>query len=343
MHKVYIELVFIDNFSINLLILLLAARLSSLKLRWRRIAFAAAAGGIYACAALIFGGILASLPVKAAAALAMCFMGFWTRGEKRFLKSTCTFWAVSFVLAGAIYACMISFGEPSVISGTIVVRPPVRYILLGLAAGTMLTAILARIRRNIRIREDFCVKLRLKFGGRQICVKTFVDTGNLVKEPLSGCEVIFLDRITAGELLGEKLLLLITTNQYEKTDRLRIVPCSTAAGKEIFYGIEIDEAALCDRETGSRAVVCIAKHVLPSGFGAIVGSNMIDALKKGEENEDSLVSQINCMGDAAAGAAGRYRLHKRKRGAPTAAVTTGRDGAAAAAGGGGQVGKEDID
>lgn len=343
MHKVYIELVFLDNFLINLLILLLAARLTSLKVRWRRFALAAAAGGIYACAALVCGGILASLPVKAAIALVMCFIGFWTRGEKRFLFSTCAFWAVSFVLAGAIYASMISFGEPSVISGTIVVRPPLRYILLGLSAGTVITSILARIRRNLRLRENCGVKMRLKFGERQIYVKAFVDTGNMVKEPLSGCGVIFLSRITARELLGENMVLLLTGSKDTQTDKLRIVPCSTAAGKELFYGIEIDEAGLKESCAENRAVVCIAKHVLPSGFEAIVGSDLIDELKRGENNEDDVVSETYSMGDAAAGAAGRYRLHKRQRGSSAATLIAGGDCAAASAGGGGQVSKADID
>jgi len=343
LHKVYIELVFLDNFLINLLILLLTARLTSLKARWRRFILSAAAGGVYACAAVLFGGILASLYVKAAAAFAMCFIGFWTRGEKRFIVSVCAFWAVSFVFAGAIYASMLSFGEPSVIGGAIVVRPPARYILLGLFAGAALITVLSRIRRNIKLRQNLGVNLTLKAGERKTCVKAFVDTGNLVKEPLSGCGVIFLSRAAARELLDEKTLHILTAKEYTQTDKLRIVPCSTAAGKELFFGIEIDEAVLFKGGAGMRAVVCIAKNMPSGGFGAIVGGDMIDELKRGENNEDDVVPENYSVGDAAVGVASRHRLHKRQRGAPAAAFIAGGDRAAAAAGGGGQVGKADID
>ena len=67
---------------VNLLVVLLASRLTRVRIRWTRFALAAAAGGVYACVAVLFGGAAVWLPIKALAAIAMCFIGFWTPGEK---------------------------------------------------------------------------------------------------------------------------------------------------------------------------------------------------------------------------------------------------------------------
>ena len=341
MHKIYVELVFLDNLLINLLVMLLAARLSSLKVRWGRFVMAAAVGGLYACAALWLGSAAASLPVKVAVALAMCFIGFWSRGERRFFAGTCAFWAVSFAMAGAIYAAMLSMGEPATIGGVIIVRSPVRAILAGLCAATVMIALIGHIRRKAQMRGQNSEKLCLFIDQRQKEVNAFVDTGNLACEPLSGIGVIFLSRDVAKGLLDAPLFALTQKRGDMQTDRLRIVPCETAAGQELFYGVQIDKAALTGRQSGISAVVCVAKRPLPGDCGAIVGSSMIDQLKKGAEKEDAIDSQDNSMDSAAASARGKHRLHQRQRGASAAAVEAGGSGTAAHAGGGGQVSPAD--
>ena len=339
LQKVYIELVFLDNFIVNLLIILLTSRLTKTPVRWSRFSIAAALGGIYGCFAIGFSGWLEMMGVKIAAGFAMCAVAYWRHGERGFWKNVCAFWAASFVLAGAIYACMISFGEPASIGGAVVVRPPVRYILLGLFVGAVLTDLLARARRRVLKRESRTVMLTLTLEGRQTTVKAFVDTGNMVRDPLKKHSVIFLSHAAARELLDHKLYVLTLGQSSMPTDRLRIVPCATAAGQGVFYGIELDDATLQGISQGLRAVVCISKRPLPSGCGAIVGTELLDELKKGANNEEALDTKSDRMGDAAAGVGCEGRLHQRERGTSAAADTSGGGDILSAAGKGGQIGQ----
>lgn len=341
MQKVYIELVFLDNFMINLLVILLASRLTRSRIRWGRFTLAAAAGGVYACVALT-GGVAEALPVKAAVSMAMCFIGFWVPGEKRFWLSACAFWATSFVLAGAVYACMIGFGEPAMIGSAIVVRPPVRIIIIGLFTGTVFTMLLGQIRQRVQQREQACIDMRLVMGERQTQVKAFVDTGNLAKDPISGCGVVFLSKAAAFELLGIELFELAMGKTGETTNRLRLVPCATAVGQGILYGIEIDKAALCAGGGGVHAVVCMSKRALP-GYDAIVGSGMAEELKRGAENEDTLVTETGGMDAAAARTRSGRRLHKRERSTSAATDASGGGHAVAPTGRGRQVSETDAD
>ena len=339
LQKVYIELVFLDNFIVNLLIVLLASRLTKTPVRWPRFCAAAALGGVYGCIAVGFSGWLETVTVKIAAGFTMCLIAYLRRGEQGFWKNTCAFWVSSFVLAGAVYACMLSFGEPATIGGAFAVKAPVRIILLGLFVGAVLTDLLARIKRRALKREEHSALLALTLGERQINVKAFADSGNLVRDPLSRLNVIFLSRAAAIDLLGHDLFELVSRKSPKPTDRLRIVPCATAAGQRLFYGIEIDNAALQGALKGVKAVVCLSQQPISGGFGAIAGTSLLDELKEGATYEDAVGTKTDCLGDAEAEAGSTGGLYQRERGAAAATDANGGGDAAPAAGGGGQIGQ----
>ncbi len=339
LQKVYVELVFLDNFIVNLLIILLASRLTKTPVRWRRFCLAAALGGVYGCIAVALSGWPEMIMVKIAAGFAMCLAAYVRRGERGFWKNTCAFWVASFVLAGAVYACMLGFGDPVTIGGAFAVKAPVRIILLGLLVGAVLTDLLARVKQRTLRREEHAAMLTLTMGDKQLTVKAFADSGNLVRDPISRRSVIFLSHSAAGQLLGSDLMELVSKKIPKPTDRLRIVPCATAAGQRLFYGIEIDNAALSGSPKGVKAVVCLSQQPISGGFGAIAGTDLLDELMKGATYEDAVGTKTDRLGDAEAEAGGAGGLYQRERSAAAAAHTNGGGDTASAAGGGGQIGQ----
>ena len=270
MYKVYAEAVFADNFAVNFLILLFACRLSATKIRWGRCALAAAAGGVYA--AVVFGanGFAVSIYMKLAVSLAMCAIAFLARGERHVWKNLAAFYVATFVFAGAIYAIQLSMGQPRMTGGALVVPPAVRAVLLGLAAGAGLIGVYAHIRRRILRREPHTAMMALRFGDRQIRVKSYIDTGNLLTEPLTGLPVIFLSRSAAEKLLGGKLATLLAGGGAAETDKLRIIPCATAAGQAVLYGLELEGVSLTEGGARKKAVACVARSAPTGGCGAVV-------------------------------------------------------------------------
>lgn len=285
MHKVYAELVFLDNFAVNLLVILLAAQLTGVRRRWGRYMLAAGMGGIYASVA--FGmPLIAMLPIRAAVGVVMGLTAFWARGVRGAWRGVCAFWAASFVLAGAVYAIMAAYGDTATAGGVMIVRPPARAIILGLLTGAAAVMLLARIRRRTARQAAHTADIRLYMAGREARTKAFVDTGNLVREPFTGRNVIFLSKTAAGALLEPEMLALLMGKGTMETDRLRFIPCDTASGGAVMTGIEIDGVAAGDAETQARAVVCLASRSLPEGCGAIVGSALMEELGKGARYED---------------------------------------------------------
>ncbi len=336
MQKIYLELVFLDNFIINLLIIFCASALTKAKIRLARFILAACAGGVYACMVFLIQGAGLSVGIKIAVSLLMCFIAFFSKLQKSFLKSVCAFYAVSFIFAGAIYAAMYSLGDPVLSGGAIAVRPLLRYILIGLGAGTVLVYVFSRIHKRVLCKESLTAKITLVTKGRQKKVKAFIDTGNTVRESLSGLGVIFVTQPVAKALFDKDILDVMLCRGDTPTKRLRIIACATAAGQSVFYGMEIDEAIFGSAKI--RAVVCVAKGALAHGCDAIVGSTIMDELTKGAENEIDIGAKNSSVGDNTPGNSGKRRLYKRQRGASAAAVTDGRSADAAPSGRGGQLG-----
>lgn len=333
---VYIELIFLDNFMINWLIILIASTFTKAKKKWGRYACAAGVGGVYAC--VVFGttGVAVSLLTKVAVSLLMCFIAYYSRSEKGFLKNTCAFYVTSFVFAGAIYAIMHSMGEAAVLGGAIVVRPLIRTILLGLGAGAVLIIGISRVHQRTLQREQHTEFLILSYEENEVRVKAFYDTGNMATEPLSGCGIVFVTNDTARALFDTDTLDLMKGNGEASTDRLRMIPCMTAAGQHIFFGIQIDSVRHKGQKDGVKAVVCIAQGTIADGCDAIIGSNIMDELKKGAHNEKISGKKNHDLDIDKVENQCKRGLHQRERGAAAAVVTEGGSGPAGIAGARGQ-------
>lgn len=335
MNTVYIELVFLDNFLLNFLIILFASVLTKSRKKLVRFACGAMIGGVYAC--VVFGseGLAISLAVKAAVSLSMCFVAFGTK--KRFWKNTCAFYITSFVLAGVIYALNISFGEAE--NGLL--TPLIRSVFLGVCVcGVLITAI-SRVHKKTVETEQLTLKLTLLHGEQKRSIKAYYDTGNMLTEPLSGYGVIFVTKETASSLFDKDTLDLLQGKGSVQTDRLRILPCTTATGKSVLRGIKIDKVTA--NGAAANAVVCIANAQIADGCDAIVGNKIMSELKKGAQDENVIGTSDYCVGNDTAENRGKRRLHKRQRGTSAAAVKTRGSGFAHFTRGRRQLGAKSID
>ncbi len=343
MQKIYIEIVFLENFIVDLLILFLASLLTGSKKRWGRFAASASMGGIYACAVFGASGFEVSFPAKAAVSALMCFTAYYAKNERSFWKNVCAFYITSFVFAGAIYGITYCFGASGSFGGAIAVRPPASYIIIGLGVGAAAAGIFSRVRKRTIERESKTVTINAVYKERAVPLKAFVDTGNMLTEPLSGLGVVFVSTAAAKELLGKDTLDLLNCRGSPLTEKMRIIPAMTAAGPGLFYGIEIDGVTLKGQKKEIKAVVCIARGSLAYGCAAVIGSGMIDELMKGAGHGKVFCEENSGMDIAAAGDCAECGLHKRERGSASAAYAAGREPAASKAGEGGQIGQARID
>ncbi|MBQ9785367.1 MAG: sigma-E processing peptidase SpoIIGA [Clostridia bacterium] len=280
--EVYADLYFLVNMGMNLLSLMLAARLLHRPVkRWRAI-LAAASGGLYAVLALLFGshGVLGFL-ADVALAFVMCAITFAERGGRfsRLIKCTAVQFLTSILLGGvmtALYSLLNRLNLPlEALQGDGI--SVWLFVLLSAAAG-LATARGGKFLRRSDVTKSVCVCAKTE--GRVLKFTALVDSGNLLCDPISGRGVIVVDRkklLPALPVALRDALAKDTPTEWMRDARcarmIRLIPAKTATGERLLPALSPDELLLGEGAGASPADYLLAPADLGDaacGFDAII-------------------------------------------------------------------------
>lgn len=192
---VYLDRVFLLNLLLDYLLLLAAAQLSGRTLHRLRLLACAAGGGAYAVLTFLPGCAFLRAPLcqlAAGAAMALCAY----RGRR---KPALLFLLLSGGLAGFVLALGLWAGSPTGLLGR-VYRGEVSWpLLLGAALGfyVLLRLLLGQ---GARHGGGELLKITISVCGRKQTVTALHDTGNTLRDPVSGRPALVLERNAAEEL-----------------------------------------------------------------------------------------------------------------------------------------------
>lgn len=280
--EVYADLYFLINTSMNLLSLMLAASLLHRRVRRVRALMGAAFGGLYAVLALLFGaGGLLGFLADCALAFVMCAITFATPQGKfsTLLKYTGVQFLTSMLLGGvmtALYSLLNRLELPleSLEGDGISVW---LFAALSIAAG-IATARGGRLLRLSNATKS--VTLRAELFGNALTLTALVDSGNLLRDPISGKSVIVVDRQKLLPALPVPLRAALekdtpaawlSDGRYAK--HIRLIPTKTATGERLLPALKPHALRLHDGRQEYPADYLIAPADLgesAAGFDAIV-------------------------------------------------------------------------
>lgn len=180
MRVVYADTLFLLNFIIDYILMLISAKICDAPVPRARLAAAAALGGAYSVAVAAYpGGIFARAPAVALAGLAMSAAAFL--GRARAARLTVVFFAVSAALAGAALALAQLTGGGGA-------RADLK--LLAIAFAVCYAALSVAMRGAARSGASSYVKLTIRLGEREIRLRALLDTGSSLRDPMTGSRVI---------------------------------------------------------------------------------------------------------------------------------------------------------
>ena len=250
--EVYLDLYILVNGSMDLLCLLLSARLCHARTTRWRLFCAASLGGLYAAASLLLGisgvwGLLSDL----LAALFMTAIAFWGRESSfvRFFRLSFVVFFVSALLAGLLTLFYRFFNRLSLpleaLSGDSL--SVWIFALLGGLAG-LLTIKGGRFLGYAGKHRE--ATLTVDFGQGEIKLHALVDTGNLLKDPVSGRGVIVADREKILSALSEPLRISLLQSDpaaWLKTGQsIRLIPAKSATGDRLLPALSPKKLLLDD-------------------------------------------------------------------------------------------------
>lgn len=198
------------------------------------------------------------------------------------LRAVGTLWAAAFVAAGAGLA----------VSG-LVVPEAAPYAALESAVAALVTGAWWTRRRlaTVRVEQTLRLQLQVRFGARKIVLDGLVDTGNRLRDPMTGLPVVLVAPRALARAMGPvhaRLLQGVASGDVSVARRLaglspewarrfRVVPFEgVGIRRGVLGGFRADEVAI--RRAGHRgvrrvspAVVAIAPNALPrDGIEALV-------------------------------------------------------------------------
>ena len=248
--KVYIDVLFLVNLIMNYILLWFTGLFAKIELKFWRMALASAVGAIYAAAVFFipltfFYGILTKLVLGCL----MVLLGCKPSSIRHFLKELCVFGAVTFATGGIGFAFFYFTNVGSILgavyaNGVLYLNLPayllvflcaVCYIVLNLAFGFV-----KKIRRKHRLIFDICLML----GGKTVHLRGLYDTGNFLKETISGKSVMIAEWNRVRSLFGKSKTLLDAVS----ADAAPFIPITYTGlgGQDVLFAFLPDEIYMAD-------------------------------------------------------------------------------------------------
>ncbi|MGN1202124.1 MAG: sigma-E processing peptidase SpoIIGA [Eubacterium sp.] len=192
---IYVDVLFVVNFFITYLLLLLTKLLVKANPKTVRLLISSFIGGSYSLVILIdklhflitaFGKIIVSVIIVLAA--------FGFKRASVFIKTLCIFYFSNMILLGVILAIWLIFKPQGIaIHNDIVYFDIPAKVLLFSALAAYLLALLAVKIYNRTVGKNEIYSLTVFKDGKEIHMYAFADTGNKLKEPFSDYPVIVVD------------------------------------------------------------------------------------------------------------------------------------------------------
>ena len=286
--EVYIDLYFLVNASMDLLCLLITARLMHRQVKTRRLLLSATLGGLYASAALLLGfGGFAGLLLDLLAALLLVAVAFSTYRMRvlRLFWMTAVYVLTSMTMGGimtALYTLLNRLELPfEVLQGD----APSAFVLGLLAIVSGIAA--SRSGRLMGLSQKTkSVTVEATLLGQRVTLHAMVDTGNLLRDPISGRGVIVADRrALAGALPkaflqggreGERAVFSWLRSTPKCAGSVRLIPAKTASGEGILAAILPDRLIVIDQNDcfdGDYLVAISDLGDAACGFDAVIPSS----------------------------------------------------------------------
>lgn len=306
---IYLDIIFVENVLMNYIILF--ATLVVIKVKNKRqqikLFLSSIIGSTYAL--IVYLGILpiySNLVAKIILSVVMIYVAFRPLNMKQLLKQLLIFYLVSFVFGGCTFA-LIYFIKPENVkihNGVFVGTYPIKVALLAGVVAFIITEIAFKINRNKLNRHNtfFCIKIY--DGEKMLKVNALLDSGNMLKEPISGMPVIIIEKETLSKLIPEEILNyiedIIGGDEKEDKDgiqqylsKIRMVPfMSIGKDNGMLVGIRVDKVKIETEDINiekENVIVGIYNNKLAKDnkYNALIGLNFLEG-----EDEHELATNI---------------------------------------------------
>ena len=206
---IYIDVVLIENLIMDYIILYATAIISKVVPNQIRLIIASTIGAIYAIIAnMSFLQIYSTIILKFILSIIIVYVAFNAQDIKTMLKQLLLFYLASFVFGG-VALFLIYFVKPQNIiikNGVFVGTYPFKILILGAIIGLIIIILSIKIIRTKLAKKSLLCEIKVELENSEINTIALIDTGNLLKDPISEMPVIIVEHTLLYDILPKQIL-----------------------------------------------------------------------------------------------------------------------------------------
>lgn len=267
---VYVDVLFIQNFLIDFILILLTMQTLKLNPNFLNITIASLVGAIYVFTKLFsFVEVFSTWPFQIIIAALIMFISIRKRSKSYLIKSTIIFIAYSMLISGACYYI-------STTSNGSLMNISYKNIIITFIIIYLLSYRIVVFYKERSINKELTYEILVHIKDETFSIRGFLDTGNELREPVSNLPVIIVER---GVLNGIKL---------NKNDLIYIPFSVVNFSNQKMSGFKADSIEIIK----SRDNIEVKKNVITK---AVVGISENSLSEYGEYNAILPKEFIECL------------------------------------------------
>lgn len=293
---VYVDVLFLENFILNFIILNATGLISKSKIKFLKLVFGSLIGAVYVIMYYYMRSkIYSNLIIKVILSLVVLYVAYTPKHFKEMLKIVVFFYLTSFAFGGAALGAIYVMDSQKITiqNGVIMGDYTLKTIFLGVVIAFAIVICAFKLVKAKFSRKDLFCDIVIKINQEEIKTNAMLDTGNLLKEPITNIPVVVVEHTllegvvpkeildNVENILGGDLSQISENIKNEYMSRLKVIPF-TSLGKQngMLLGLKADEVIVEEDEnikSVDKVIIGIYSKKLSkkSEYKALVGIDIV--------------------------------------------------------------------
>ena len=206
---IYVDIVLIENIIMNYIILFATGIVIKVKINQIRIIISSLLGAVYSIIAYVrILEIYSSFVLKIILSILIVYIAFNPQNAKKMWKYILIFYLTSFVFGGAAFALIYVVKPQEILmkNGLFLGTYPLKTVMLSAIIGFFIIITAFSIVKSKITKKDIFCDIEIKLNKKIIKTKAMIDTGNLLKEPITNTPVVVVEHTLLYECLPKEIL-----------------------------------------------------------------------------------------------------------------------------------------
>ena len=206
---IYVDVVLMENLMMNYIILLASGLILKVKIKHIRLILGSLLGAIYSIVAYTgFLEIYSSFILKIILSIIIVYIAYNPQSVKTLSKELLFFYLTSFVFGGAAFALIYIVKPQDILmkNGLFLGTYPLKTVILAaIVAFVIIITAFTIIKSKIKKKNMIC-EIELKLNNKMIKTEALIDTGNMLKEPITNLPVVVIEHTLLYECIPKEIL-----------------------------------------------------------------------------------------------------------------------------------------